>query len=82
VNLTEQAMSFDPKLLYGILVCSKSKSPLVREGDFLICVDRECRLQFAIRDGIPNMLADEATKLTPTDWSAVMQRQGREPIAS
>ncbi|MEC5387294.1 Trm112 family protein [Uliginosibacterium sp. H3] len=56
----------DPKLL-EILVCPVCKGPLdYRKADKeLVC--RPCRLAYAIRDGIPVMLADEARTLTAED---------------
>jgi uncharacterized protein YbaR (Trm112 family) len=53
----------DPKLL-EILVCPVCKGPLdYRKADKeLVC--RPCRLAYAIRDGIPVMLADEARSLS------------------
>ena len=45
-------MSFDLKLLDGILVCTKCRSALVREGDQLVCVGPGCRLTFTVRDEI------------------------------
>jgi uncharacterized protein YbaR (Trm112 family) len=74
-------MSFDPKLLDKILVCTRCRSPLVREGDSLLCASADCRLQFAIVHEIPNMLVDEATAAEADDWSAAMQRAGRDPVS-
>jgi uncharacterized protein YbaR (Trm112 family) len=56
----------DPKLL-EILVCPVCKGPLhYRKADKeLIC--RPCRLAYAIKDGIPVMLADEARALSPEE---------------
>jgi uncharacterized protein YbaR (Trm112 family) len=56
----------DPKLL-EILVCPVCKGPLdYRKADKeLVC--RPCRLAYAIRDGIPVMLADEARTLSAED---------------
>lgn len=71
-------MTFDPKRLDTFLVCPKTKSALVRDGDALICVAPECRLKYEIRDDIPNMLIEEAKELTPEDWKAAMQRHGRD----
>lgn len=71
-------MSFDAKLLETVLVCPKSKVALVQEGDSLISTDPTCRLRYAIADGIPNMLVEEATQLSAEEWSAIMQRQGRD----
>jgi uncharacterized protein len=75
----ELLMPFHPQLLDGILVCTKCRSPLVQDGDTLISVNPDCRLKFDIRDGIPNMLIDEAQALDREQWSDVMRRHGRDP---
>jgi len=56
----------DPRLL-EILVCPLCKGPLVhrKAESELIC--RADRLAFAIRDGIPVMLVDEARKIDPVE---------------
>jgi uncharacterized protein YbaR (Trm112 family) len=53
-------MTVSPQLL-AMLVCPKCKGQLeYRESEpSLICP--ACRLRYAIRDGIPIMLVDEAT---------------------
>ena len=55
-------MTLAPQLL-AILVCPKCKGKLdYRESEgALDC--RACRLRYAVRDGIPVMLIDEATPL-------------------
>ena len=53
-------MSFDFETLKDILVCPKTKSKLVIEGDWLVSVDPQSRLRYGIRNGIPVMLVDEA----------------------
>jgi uncharacterized protein YbaR (Trm112 family) len=74
-------MSFDPKLLDKILVCTKCRSSLVRDGDALVCVTAECRMRFAILHEIPNMLVEEAAAAPVADWSTAMQRAGRDPAS-
>ena len=56
----------DAKLL-EILVCPLCKSPLVyrKAEQELIC--KADRLAYAIKDGIPVMLADEARNMTPEE---------------
>jgi uncharacterized protein YbaR (Trm112 family) len=56
----------DTKLL-DILACPLCKGPLVhvRDPEQLIC--RAERLSFPVRDGIPVMLAEEATPLRTDD---------------
>lgn len=71
-------MSFDAKLLDGLLVCTKCRSALVRDGDNLVCVKPECRTQFSIRDEIPNMLLEDASVAATGDWGTAMQRAGRD----
>ena len=56
-------MTLSPELL-ALLVCPKCKSPLehhVGPPEVLVC--RESRLVYAVQDGIPIMLIDEATPL-------------------
>jgi uncharacterized protein YbaR (Trm112 family) len=72
-------VSFDPKLLDGLLVCTKCRSELVRDADSLVCVKPECRLQYSIGDEIPNMLLEDARALSNSDWGAVMRRAARDP---
>lgn len=47
----------DPELL-AILACPVDKSPVSRQGNYLVCA--QCQRQYPIRDGIPVMLVDEA----------------------
>ena len=53
----------DPKLL-EILVCPVCKGPLDYRKNAAELVCKPCRLAYAIRDGIPVMLADEARELS------------------
>ena len=60
----------DAKLL-EILVCPLCKSPLVyrKAEQELVC--KADRLAYAIKDGIPVMLADEARTMTPEEVEAL-----------
>ncbi|MEX2671595.1 MAG: Trm112 family protein [Phycisphaeraceae bacterium] len=53
-----EATKLDAELL-AMLVCPVTRSPLRQEGDEL--VGETGGLRFPIRDGIPVLLADEAT---------------------
>ncbi|MBI4606871.1 MAG: Trm112 family protein [Planctomycetes bacterium] len=53
-----QAQASIPQDLLEILVCPLGKAPLRLEGSALVCT--RCGLTYAIEDGIPNMLIDEA----------------------
>ena len=48
--------------LLEILVCPKTHSSLVLQGDELI--SKDARLAYPIRDGIPIMLIEEARELS------------------
>jgi uncharacterized protein YbaR (Trm112 family) len=72
-------MSFDVRMLEGLLVCTKCRSALVRDSDNLVCVKPECRRQYAVRDEIPNMLTDDSLALETTAWGESMRRNGRDP---
>lgn len=50
-----------PPMLLNLLVCPKCKGPLQHRSDESALVCPACRLRYAIRDGIPIMLVDEAT---------------------
>lgn len=56
-------MTIDPELL-AILVCPECRHAvtLVEASSELACTNTSCRLIYPIRDGIPVMLIDEATR--------------------
>lgn len=63
---TEEIVSLSPDLL-SLLVCPKSKAPLeYHPGPPEVLVCRESRLVYAVQDGIPIMLVDEAKPLDDT----------------
>jgi uncharacterized protein YbaR (Trm112 family) len=53
-------MTVSPQLL-AILVCPKCKGELEYKEAEAALLCHNCRLKYAIRDGIPIMLIDEAT---------------------
>lgn len=72
---------FDYEAVKDILRCPNSLSPVVQEGDSLVCIDPECRLQYAIMDGIPNMLVEDATELPVDSWQEMMSRHDLAPFS-
>jgi len=50
------------KELLEILACPACKSPVRQEGEWIVCIESSCGLQYPVRDGIPVMLVDEAKK--------------------
>ena len=55
----------DARLL-DILVCPLCKGPLIYKKDDKELICKPDRLAFAIKDGIPVMLADEARRIPDT----------------
>jgi uncharacterized protein YbaR (Trm112 family) len=49
-----------PQELMDILVCPACRSDLREEDPFLVCTS--CGLQYPVRDGIPIMLVEQATR--------------------
>jgi uncharacterized protein YbaR (Trm112 family) len=70
---------FDYDAVKDILRCPNTLSPLLHDGDSLVCIDAECRLQYAILDGIPNMLIDDATQMPVDSWKDLMARHNQAP---
>ena len=62
-------MALDPKLV-EILACPLCKTKVLEIGDTLLCANRECRRQYAVTDGIPVMLIDEATILDSSEYDS------------
>lgn len=63
-----------PRDLLDIMACSFCKNALRLEGEKLHCTNTACGLAYAIKDGIPIMLIDEAERPCPgcgetRDWN-------------
>jgi hypothetical protein len=66
-------MALDRQLL-DLLVCPKSKQPLVyfeAEG-FFVCA--ASRLRYRVDDGVPVLLVDEATELSAAEIERLLKR--------
>ena len=60
--MTDTDNEIDPRLL-EILVCPKTKGPLVYNKDAHELLSKKAGLAYPIRDGVPIMLIDEARSL-------------------
>ena len=60
--MTDTDNEIDPRLL-EILVCPKTKGPLVYNKDTHELLSKKAGLAYPIRDGVPIMLIDEARSL-------------------
>ena len=50
------------KELMDILACPKCKATVVQESETIRCTGKDCGLVYPIRNGIPVMLIEEASK--------------------
>ena len=67
-------MPIDPKLL-EILACPLCKSKVFEADDAIFCTNKECRRRYAVTDGIPVMLIDEAAILEPAEFDEAMKKK-------
>lgn len=79
-----------PKQLLEVLVCPKSKQPLIyfprgetdsdeTEG-FLLCP--ASHLRYPVQDGVPVMLVEEAVDVTPAALEALLARAKQLGLAA
>ena len=73
-------MSLDPRLL-AVLACPDDKGPLYYLGDDGGLYNPRLHRRYAIRDGIPVMLVDEAEAVPEETHTAIMERVAAEGIA-
>jgi uncharacterized protein YbaR (Trm112 family) len=73
-------VALDARLL-EILVCPKSRAPLIyfEAEEFLFCP--ESRLRYRIEDGVPVMLIEEAEELDPARCRELMDLARQRGIA-
>jgi len=69
----EETSRVDPRLL-EILVCPRTKTPLVYDQARQELISRAARLAYPIRDGIPIMLEEEARQLDDDEMRALGRR--------
>ena len=72
-------MTLDPKLL-EILACPEDKGPLLWFPDEDALYNPRLRRCYAVRDGIPVMLVDEATLVDDAEHERLTRRANAEGI--
>ena len=72
-------MTLDPKLL-EILACPEDKGPLLWFPDEDALYNPRLRRCYAVRDGIPVMLVDEATLVDDAEHERLTDRANAEGI--
>ena len=78
------ADQLDPRLL-EILACPEDKGPLLYFADEQVLYNPRLRRTYAVRDGIPVMLIDEATAVDDAEAERLMAKaaaDGVEPTFS
>ncbi|HVN50136.1 MAG TPA: Trm112 family protein [Acidimicrobiales bacterium] len=68
-------MGLDPQLL-EILVCPEDKGPLLYLEDEDTLYNPRLHRRYAIRDGIPNMLVDEAEHVDDAEHERLVAKAG------
>jgi uncharacterized protein len=66
-------MALDP-LLLEVLACPEDKGPLLYFADEDLLYNPRLRRSYAVTDGIPNMLIDEATKVDEQENERLMAK--------
>lgn len=60
--------------LLELLVCPISKKPLIKDGDYLVSIDKETRYRYKIEEGIIFLLNDKKEQLSLDEWLLIMQK--------
>ena len=66
-------MSLDPRLT-RTLVCPICKGAIVWDAEKSVLVCPRCKLAFEVKDNIPNMIVEEAQKLTDEEAEEYKKR--------
>ena len=73
-------MALDPQLL-EILACPEDKGPLLYFEDEDSLYNPRLRRRYAVRDGIPIMLIDEAEQVGDEEHRRLLEKAEREGVA-
>ena len=73
-------MALDPQLL-EILACPEDKGPLLYFEDESILYNPRLHRSYEVRDGIPDMLIDEATAVGDADHDRLLAKATEQGIA-
>jgi uncharacterized protein YbaR (Trm112 family) len=73
-------MALDPQLL-EILACPEDKGPLLYFEDEEILYNPRLKRSYAVRDGIPIMLIDEATNVSDDEHQRLTAKAQSDGIA-
>ncbi len=74
-------MALDP-LLLEVLACPEDKGPLLYFADEDRLYNPRLHRSYAVREGIPVMLIDEAVTVDAAEHERLMAKAGTESVAS
>jgi len=77
--MTTHSDQLDPRLL-EILACPEDKGPLLYFADEQLLYNPRLHRSYAVRDGIPVMLIDEATSVDDAEHDRLMAKAEAEGI--
>jgi uncharacterized protein YbaR (Trm112 family) len=72
-------MALDPQLL-EILACPEDKGPLLYFEDEAILYNPRLKRSYEVRDGIPDMLIDEATAVGDDEHTRLLAKADEQGI--
>ena len=72
-------MALDPQLL-DLLACPQDKGPLLYFADEDVLYNRRLRRRYAVREGIPIMLIDEAEDVDDAEDARLLAKAEAEGI--
>jgi uncharacterized protein YbaR (Trm112 family) len=78
--VTRETGTLDPRLL-AVLACPDDKGPLYYLGDQTGLYNPRLHRLYAVRDGIPVMLIDEAQTLDQAAHDQLVERIAQESVA-
>jgi uncharacterized protein YbaR (Trm112 family) len=70
---------FNFEAVKDLIRCPETKAELVYHDGSLVSTDPQTRLRYAVTDGIPNLLVDDAEPLPQDQWQQAMRAAGRDP---
>jgi uncharacterized protein YbaR (Trm112 family) len=70
---------FDFEAVKDLIRCPETRAELVYHNGMLVSTDPDSRLRYTVKDGIPNLLVDDAEPLPQGQWEDAMRANGRDP---
>lgn len=78
IRITEGMNMSYPEDIGIKLVCPACRTDVVRVGESYVCTSAECRRRYAIVDGIPKFLVEDAEELSLDAWRELLEHRKSE----